>query len=398
MGLLDKLFGPPKPDRFARLLIAALENAGETRHIDYDPDAFTLQFRGPDDKEGGTAFLGNFYAEYCKEKRKERPARLKHIVRGLLSVYKDMPEEFEDVCPDLRPIIRSRGYLEFTSLQMEVDDDKIMPHQLVGDHLVATVVFDLPEAMRSISQDNLESWGQSFYEVMEAARANLEETDFAFASIGDCLYASATGDNYDASRLLMLDLIRSFKVKGEVIALVANRDRLLVTGADDEEGLGLMATLAEESLKEPRPISAIPVRLDGDEWVTWLPAPGHPHFGKFRMLYLHTMASQYAEQKELLETWQEKRDIDRFVASFSVVEQKDGTLFSYSVWSKGVPTELPLTDKVIFFEEGKEVVASGDWDRVQEVVGHLMQAGVRYPPRWSVDEFPTDEQLARINA
>jgi uncharacterized protein YtpQ (UPF0354 family) len=400
MGLFDKLFGPPKPDRFAKLLMDALRQAGESRAMEYDAQAFALQFRAADGKDEGTAYLGNFYAEYCKLKRGERGVRLKHIVRGLLSHYKDMPEEYEDVRHDLRPIIRARTYLEFAAMQMEMHDEEgngtVIPHQPIGDHLVATVVYDLPEAMRSINQDNLNEWGQTFYEVMETAIDNLEQVDFAFASVGECLYASATGDNYDASRLLLHELIRSFKVKGDVVALVANRDRLLVTGSDDEEGLGIMAAIAEETLDEPRPISGIPLRLEGDDWVTWLPAAGHPHHDKFRKLYLKSMAGEYAEQKSLLESWQEKEGIDRFIASYSVVQQEDGTLFSYAVWSKGIVTELPRTDKVIFFEEGKEVVASGDWDRVQAIVGHLMKAGSRYPPRWLVDEFPSDEQLARI--
>ena len=49
---------------------------------------------------------------------------------------------------------------------------------------------DLPQAMRSIIQDDLDKWGVTFYEAVEAARSNLEQMgNVAFAS----LQGEATG-------------------------------------------------------------------------------------------------------------------------------------------------------------------------------------------------------------
>ena len=39
------------------------------------------------------------------------------------------------------------------------------------------------------------------------------------------VWASPWRDNYDASRLVLLDLIRRHKVKGDYVAMVPNRDR-----------------------------------------------------------------------------------------------------------------------------------------------------------------------------
>lgn len=37
MGFLDKLFGAPKPDKFAQIVIAGLKAAGDKRDAAYDP-------------------------------------------------------------------------------------------------------------------------------------------------------------------------------------------------------------------------------------------------------------------------------------------------------------------------------------------------------------------------
>ena len=59
---------------------------------------------------------------------------------------------------------------------------------------------------------------------------------------------SATKDGYDASRLLLSDLVRQFEVRGEMIAMVPNREDLLITGSEDEDGLRGMLSLAAEAL------------------------------------------------------------------------------------------------------------------------------------------------------
>src|SRR5690606_34062769 len=117
-----------------------------------------------------------------------------------------------------------------------------------------------------------ENWGVSFYEALEAAQRNLEQMGkIAFAQIGEGLFASATGDNYDASRLVLLELVRRFPLRGTPIAMVPNRDTLLLTGEDDVQGLEMLAKIAADSLNQPRPISTIAIRLEGDQWRSWLP-------------------------------------------------------------------------------------------------------------------------------
>jgi hypothetical protein len=58
---------------------------------------------------------------------------------------------------------------------------------------------------------------------------------------------------------------------------------------------------------------------------------------------------------------------------------------------------LPVAHKVILISKpGEDPVAIGDWDRVREVVGGLMEETDDYPPRFRVREFPSDGALAAI--
>jgi hypothetical protein len=261
--------------------------------------------------------------------------------------------------------------------------------------------------MRSIIQDDLEKWGVTFYEAAESARENLQQMgEVSFASLqnegGEGVYISANGDNYDASRLVMLDLVRKMPVRGDIIAMVPNRDTLVVTGSDDPAGLEIMAKIAEDSFQKPRPISTVALHLVGDEWESWLPEADSPLFDKFHELRLRTIGMEYNDQKELLDQIHSQSGENVFVASFSAIKRKEnGRITSYSVWSEGVDTLLPETDDILLLRpdaETKDVklMAASSFERVQEITGDLMQPTGTYPERYRVLEFPTEEQLAAI--
>jgi hypothetical protein len=282
-----------------------------------------------------------------------------------------------------------------------------VPQQIVGDHLALSLVYDLPQAMRSIIQDDLDQWGVSFYEAAEAARHNLEQMgNVAFASLqGEGthgVYVSATGDNYDASRLVMLDLVRKMPVRGDYIAMVPNRDTLIITGSDDAAGLDIMAKIAEESFEKPRPISTVALRLVGDEWESWLPAEDSPAFARLHELRLRTLGMEYNDQKELLDQIHARSGETVSVADFGAVKHKEtGQIASYTVWTEGAATLLPETDDIVLLraDEGAEKVAlaaAGSFERVRQIAGDLMRPLGFYPERYRVLEFPSQQQLAAI--
>ena len=209
MGIFDKLLGKPSRDKFAQWFIAALKAAGDTSDCAYDNESFRLTMSDNGEVRGHLN-LHNLYDEFCGVPRADRKQCLRSLVRGALSHWKQIPDDFEDASYDLRPKIWTRASFEKLKLQQQLDGNSEAddwPIEPLGDHLVVALAYDLPEAVRSISQEDLDRWGVSHYEAMEVARRNLEAAEFTFASIGDHFYASLTGDTYDATRLLFLDLI-----------------------------------------------------------------------------------------------------------------------------------------------------------------------------------------------
>jgi hypothetical protein len=64
---------------------------------------------------------------------------------------------------------------------------------------------------------------------------------------------------------------------------------------------------------------------------------------------------------------------------------------------EGVDSLLPVTQKVAFMQEGREgPTALGEWNRVVEVAGDLMEPTEDYPRRYRVREFPGAADLEAI--
>ena len=182
MGWLDFLRGPPSRDKFAQLVMGELRRNGCRYAMKYDTEQFMIE-RGSD----GFVNLANLYHEYCQAPPNQRGKVLERFVRGCLGTTGfELPEDFADIHPDLLPVVRSRFYLESVALQSRArgGEGLTVPQQLIGDHLALSLVYDLPQAMRSIIQDDLNKWGVTFYEAVEAAKNNLEQMgNVAFASL-----------------------------------------------------------------------------------------------------------------------------------------------------------------------------------------------------------------------
>jgi hypothetical protein len=313
-----------------------------------------------------------------------------------------IPEDFEDARSDLLPSVRARTYLEVDLRRVAGDGpNPEVPYEIIADSLCAYLVYDLPTSTATVNQELLDKWGVSFYEAMEVARQNLRETTKNYAQIGS-LYSMVNGDAHDASRLLLVDWAESLELSGPPVAMIPNRDTLLLTGADDQEGLSTMLALAKPALDHERIISGAALTLTGGAWEPWAPPAGHALEAGFAELRLQTAGRDYQSQKQVLDARFASEGRDVFVASFSgLQDEKSGRIQSYCVWSKGVPSLLPRTDLILFAAPGADgkpgLVARGAWEEVMNAAGHLLhpEEGM-YPVRWLATDFPTDEQLERL--
>ncbi len=142
-------------------------------------------------------------------------------------------------------------------------------------------------------------WGVAYEKALRDARANLLEiSGEPFESPQPGLYVSPWRDNHDASRLLLTNRIRRLDVKGDHVAMVPNRDTLLVTGSADFAGLARMAEIATAAMDEPYWVSGLPVRLTDGGWARFMPDAEHPSFRDFKSLRTRSIGVDYGEQDE----------------------------------------------------------------------------------------------------
>ncbi len=400
------LFEDPKPatkDEFAELMRRSIINGGEKQTLEYDREQFCLTVDGDD---ANLLNLGNAYNEFCAVDAELRASVVARFVRVWFARNRDVPGDYSEAAARLLPAIRNRSYYELTKLQIQ---NRGMPSpdwplQTLGEHFAICIVYDLPDSIHQIQQASLAKWQVGFDEVLARATANLREITLQpLECIVEGVWQSAWRDNHDIARILLPDFIRRHKVQGDPVVLLPNRDTLLLTGSDDEAGLGAIAALAEEALQLPRPMNGMALTLRGDAWVPFLLEADHPEFARYRLLWIRSVGQDYEEQKELLNEANEKADIDVFVAAFKARQNNEtGDIHSYSVWSKGVVTLLPRTDEIFFYiprgEEKGDIVARGAWNDVIEVCGNLMEPDENYPQRFRVASFPDETQLKAIQS
>lgn len=398
MGLFS--FFRKAPDRagFARLMERALREAGETRPIRFDAEEFRLSVGGD---RGLQCYLGNIYDEYVKSRAVDRDATVKRFARAYrqAGTLPDTLGTWAEARTRVLPRIRERMYFQNRRLTFETQGKAIaeLPFRPLGEHLGVTLVYDLPDSMLEITAEALERWEVSFDDALETARENLWEiSKERLLPVRPGLWRSPWADNYDASRLLLHDLIWQFPVNGSHVAVAPNRDTLLVTGSDDAEGLLEILRRALKAFESPRPMGARPLFLAGTRWTPLILPPDHPAHSAWKRAELLSYASDCAEQKSLLDTLHQKKDMDLFVATFNATERQDtGELSSYAVWSEGVPTLLPRADRVAFVRRD-EVLGMAPWSRVLEACGGLMAPQGLYPERWRVDAFPGESTVRSL--
>ncbi|MSU78500.1 MAG: hypothetical protein EXS16_10450 [Gemmataceae bacterium] len=400
------LFEDPKPatqDEFAAMMTRAILEEGETQPLEYDREQFCLIVAGDN---ANLLNLGNAYNEFCAVDAELRESVVARFVRVWFARNRDVPDVFAEASLRLLPAIRNRSYFELTKLQianrgMATPD---WPLQILAKHFPVCLVYDLPDSIHQIQQSTLDKWQIGFDEVMVKATANLRAmTDQPLESIIPGVWQSAWRDNHDIARVILTDFIRQHDVQGDPVVLLPNRDTLLLTGSDDEAGLGAIAALAEEALQSPRPMNGMALRLAGDAWVPFLPSAEHPEFARYQLLWIRSVGQDYEEQKELLNEANEKSDNDVFVAGFKARQNNEtGEIVSYCVWSKGIVMLLPQTDEVFFYvgqgEDKGDIIARATWADIIAVAGDLMKPDGSYPERFRVEAFPSDAQLMELQS
>lgn len=376
----------------------ALRKFPEVREIHFDSQEFVVRMKAPGEE---TMFLHNVYEEYVRHGWQDQSSIIQLHVESLL-LKPDSPETFEEARPLLRPRIRERSYFEATDLSVRLANpgNEGLNHiyKPMGTNHALCLELDFPRSVQAVNKTSLEKWKVSFDHALEVAISNLAAVnEWRFISPRTGVYVSAWNDVFDASRILLPDFLESVRVDGDPVILIPNRNSLLITGSNDSEGLSLIAQISEQKAREEtRFMSLHAMTWSGGRWIDYMPETTHPEFKTFRKMQMVSLAREHEEQKSLLDKHHEKTGVDIFVASYMLYAHEQHGITSTCVWSSGVESYLPRTDRICLLQPETEVTKICRWEDVQARAGHLMTPMGWTPERFHVNAFPDDMVFASL--
>jgi hypothetical protein len=391
----------PTKESFAQLMLAAILKHDPTP-LRYDPEGFRLI------EEGRAKYylnLSNAYREYCAaasptdaERTVERCCSVWHACRA------SEPATATEVLPNLRPVIRLRSYYELTRLQLQPQVGKLpppFPYHVLGEHYALGLMHVQGNSLGVVAPHHLDEWKLDFETALAVAKDNLREhTQESLKQVTPGVWYGFWNDDFGPSRLLFPDLLEC-EILGDPVVLLAERRVLVVTGAEDENGLLAAAHVAEKLAEDGRPVGALPLRLSKGSWMPFLPLANSPSGTKIRLRWMRSQQSSYQDQAGYLAA----RGEGPSAAAYHVFEgREDVPPFSFCIWEQGADVLLPRTEKVLFAvadEKGGEPIVRAEvhWSQALELAGDLIERQPElFPERWRVRAFPDASRLAALRS
>lgn len=399
--LKNLISGIPDRDKFARIGMDYLKKNGNN-NLKYDREGFCIYVLDDTGKAEGTVNLTNAYADYCNSPKELRGI----LLENHFGKQEEFPETLHDAIFHILPRLQPKIFYVNNELRFAIDSTKNLPaaplprYSALTEHFGVSLVLDTPRSVLYLGDKQLEEWGTSLEEILPRAITNLTgATPEPFQPITSGLYYCNFSDSHDASRVLINHRVEACRVKGRPVAFTPNRDTLLITGEDDVEGLTQAAMLVEETMQKPRPMPTFPMVYNGaGAWETWEAPEGHGAYTVISNMIHLAHAVNYSDQKSLLE---EKNKIERrdiFVATFTLLQQKDSERYtSISTWADKVVSLLPKTDLIaIETQSKKEQFLLVPWEKVAEIVGERLRVQDIYPQRFLVESSPDAAELNKL--
>lgn len=395
-----RLLRPPSRDRFARALHRRLVAGGMLGSDSvYEPETFSLR-EGP-----RSIFLDNLFAELQHRWPWQRRTVIARWLESLREADLAEPGSFEEAKAELLPALRHRaGFESLAFLEKAASEPKIEAVSLpLTPDLGVYLALDRPASMRFVGAALLARWGVTVETAFEQALENLRSRSKApLEQLGRGVAVSRFADTYDASRLLLSEIVAQIEAPGDPVAVVPGRSVLILAGDRDGEALAAAMRVALDAWEnEPRPLSLVPIVRRSGQWQELLLPRGHECYELLRELRVRQAAQLYQEQTAALQTWMERQGEDVFVAGLIAARQpQTGRFNSIAVWSKGVDSLLPRAEQVAFFdpdrEEAERTVALIDFDLVESHLSETFERTDHVPERLRVRSFPPEATILEL--
>ncbi|WP_017776868.1 hypothetical protein [Paraburkholderia kururiensis] len=396
MGFFDRFRKPPSEQQFAALFIASLRSLGDTRPWEYAESMNRLVLgRAARGQPSNVINLQNMYHEYLAVQRKERDEVLRRQTTGMMQHY--LPADFGEAGPRLRPVIRSATERGMAYLQVAGNSARRdIAFRPLCENMEVGIAYDGEFNILRLTEAKLAEWNVTFDEAYDIAVDNLRlQSAKPFMALRDGVFASQFGDHYDASRLLLTDLLHRQPISGAPVVMVPNRTVLLLTGDRNEAGLQLMVEIAGEERTKPRALPSLMLRWDGQSWQRFVPAGLE---SRLRELRVQELAADYQDQSAHLNENHKRDGVDIFVAQYMVLQGQTGELRTACGWTEGIHALLPVTDTVALHRPSAEQCAFVPWSELMQTCGHLMTPTEHLPARYEVQGFPEDEVFQSLKS
>lgn len=212
--------------------------------------------------------VDNAYLAY-----QSNPGSLQQIMASYITSLRSAFNQADSVTADkIIPVIKPLSYLNMTT-QPGGPNVNLGLHEMYNDELVIMYAIDLPNNVRGIRESDLTALGITKESLLELAINNLMNVlQKIEVKGGNGLFMVMAGGNYESSLILHDGIIHedNFKVNGELVIAVPNRDILLVTGSNDMPNVAKVTAIADKMFKESNyPISPFLYKRIDNKWQRW---------------------------------------------------------------------------------------------------------------------------------
>jgi hypothetical protein len=383
-------------DDFAKLVITEAKKAGIAESQEYDPKSFVIKLG--DER----IYLVNLFNDYCQANDEHK----KRILGNALAPFRQKKQAitFEEAKSKVVAAVRDQALFSFTTLLLELEGGRTEPKtafEQISAWFTRCLVLDFPGYVSIVSRENLKTWGISFYELYEIGLDRLRDCTIPKFEKQQGFYIGGWHDDYDNSRVLIPEVFAPLHLDGDPVVCLPNRNLLLVTGSENHEEIKAMLKHAEEIVQtKPRPMNPGPLILKDGEVADFSASENSPIFNDVERAKKISALIYYQQQTKALMKLYEQKGKDIFVAKYTLNQLKTGGYGSCCVWSKTIPTLLPKTDRIAFFDptkpESQRMLGQANWDDCTRIAGDLFLDTQMFPARFYVSKFPTEEQLATV--
>jgi uncharacterized protein YtpQ (UPF0354 family) len=362
-------------------------------------DGFALRIERPD----GPVTM-NLHNIYIETKGLDTAARAQRLRKAVLAmVPQPRPVTWLDAAPRLMPAVRTASWANALSTVGSGGPAAAAFGRPLVPFVKVLCAIDSEHSIAFATNTDLTKWGVTDDEALRSASANLMRMPCQVRRNGPVAYVLGP-DGYVSSWLAAPAALArvAADISGNVVAVAATRDQLMLIDADHPEAaVRMLEPTLNHYQTAARQLSPVPYLIRDAGIEPWEPPDGHPARLIVDKTTHYLAALEYGQQKAWLDSHPEKAGENVHVAKHTLMQGPDGFLWSWTAWVKQVTDGLlPRADMLTFPDnDHPDAHLAVSWDDTLQLAGDALQEQAGYdPPRWRHHGWPDDDTMALLRA